>query len=111
VFNGSAPRVHGIARASPRRLTAAGPCRGTEGEIEAEIDMAVDPISNRYDRTIVTVRSSHRPFSFAADEVARGDRILVDDLGVLVVRADDKITLEGYRQAARNSPAVRSTIA
>ena len=41
------------------------------GAIEADLVMASDPIDGRYDRTIVTVRSSARPFSFAADEVAR----------------------------------------
>jgi len=71
------------------------------GGLEADLVLAADPIDGRYDRTIVTVRSSARPFSFAADEVARGDRILVDDLGVLVTNADDKISLEAYREALR----------
>ena len=66
--------------------------------------MAADPTDPRYDRTIVTVRSRSRPFSFAADEVARGDRILVDDLGMLVVRGDDPITLDDYRQARKEFP-------
>ncbi len=74
---------------------------GAENGIEADLLMAVDPTDARYDRTIVTVRSNARPFSFAADEVARGDRILVDDLGVLVVRGDDAITLERYRDARK----------
>lgn len=71
------------------------------GGIEADLLAAVDPVDNRYDRTIVTVRSQLRPFSFAVEEVARGDRILVDDLGVLVVRGDDAIGLEEYRQFRR----------
>jgi hypothetical protein len=71
------------------------------GGIEADLVMAADPIDGRYDRTIVTVRSSTRPFSFAADEVARGDRILVDDLGVLVTNAEDGISLDDYREALR----------
>ncbi len=71
------------------------------GGIEADLVMAADPIDGRYDRTIVTVRSSTRPFSFAADEAARGDRILVDDLGVLVTGADDRISLDAYREALR----------
>ena len=71
------------------------------GGIEADLVMAADPIDSRYDRTIVTVRSSARPFSFAAEEVARGDRILVDDLGVLVTNADDQISLDAYREALR----------
>jgi len=69
--------------------------------LEADLVMAADPIDGRYDRTIVTVRSSTRPFSFAADEVLRGDRILVDDLGVLVTPADDAVPLDAYRDALR----------
>ena len=78
---------------------------GVRGGIEAELLMAVDPINKRYNRTIVTVRSQHNPFSFAADEVARGNRILVDDLGALVVRGDDVITtVEGWRQVRKEFP-------
>jgi len=77
---------------------------GAKSGIEADLIVAVDPTDNRFDRTIVTVRSKYRPFSFAADEVARGDRILVNDLGVLVVRGDDAITLEGYRDALKKFP-------
>jgi hypothetical protein len=72
---------------------------GTRGAIEADLLMAVDPMDGRYDHTIVTVRSNQRPFSFAADEVARGDRILVDDMGILVTNDQDPITLSGYRDS------------
>ncbi len=72
---------------------------GAESGVEADVVMAVDPANGHYDRTILTVRSKYRPFSFAADEAARGDRILVDDLGVLVTRGDDAMTLEGCRTA------------
>jgi hypothetical protein len=78
------------------------------GGIEADLVMAADPIDSRYDRTIVTVRSSTRPFSFAADEVARGDRILVDDLGVLVTNAQDAISIDAYREALRREFAGRT---
>jgi hypothetical protein len=103
VFNGQVAGVHpdtgGLAPVNPDQswtLDDSG-----KGSIKATFTMAVDPIDGRYDRTIVTVRSSVRPFSFAADEVARGDRILVDDLGVLVTSADDTISLEDYREALR----------
>ncbi len=76
---------------------------GTMGVLQVGLTMANDPMDARYDRTTVTVRSSHRPFSFAADEVARGDRILLDDLGVLVTNAEDQITLEEYRQSLRTN--------
>ncbi|HSW46424.1 MAG TPA: hypothetical protein VLM89_12725 [Phycisphaerae bacterium] len=79
---------------------------GEEGGIEADLIMAVDPTdyNSRYDRTIVTVRSKYRPFSFAAAEAARGERILVDDLGALVVRGDDPVTLAGLREMRKESP-------
>jgi len=76
--------------------------------IEGEVRYAVDPLDARYDRTIVTVRDEARPFSFAADEVACGDRILVEDLGALVTRADDPITLAEYR--AQSKELGRKTI-
>jgi len=76
---------------------------GAAGTLQVELLVANDPMDARYDRTIVTVRSNRRPFSFAADEVARGDRILVDDLGALVTNAGDTITLEEYRQALRTN--------
>ena len=66
--------------------------------IEADLLMAVDPVDGRYDRTIVTVRTRHNPFSFAADEAAQGERILVNDLGALTTRGDEALTVEGYRQ-------------
>ncbi len=100
VFNGQVVAVRGIDGATVQdrtwTLTPSG-----EGVVEADLIMAVDPLDGRYDRTIVTVRSGVRPFSFAADEVAKGDRILVADLGVLVTAADDSISLEDYRDALK----------
>ncbi|MBZ5542683.1 MAG: hypothetical protein LAO07_03270 [Acidobacteriia bacterium] len=51
------------------------------------------------DRTIVTVRSPSNPFSFAMDEIVRGDRIFVKDFGVLVTRAADPVTITEHRRA------------
>ncbi|GMU24029.1 MAG: hypothetical protein AMXMBFR13_41060 [Phycisphaerae bacterium] len=81
--------------------------RPIEGGIEADLLMAVDALDGRHDRTVVTVRAKRRAFSFAADEVARGERILVDDLGALVTRGGDEITLEGYRKALKEFPGRR----
>ena len=72
--------------------------------MEADVIIAVDPVDQRYDRTIVTMRSKYRPVSFTADEVARSERVLIDDLGILVVRGDDQITLEGYRTLMKEFP-------
>ncbi len=67
------------------------------GVIEADLLMVVDRWSGEYDRTIVTVRSGSRSFSFSGDEVACGERIFVDDLGVLVTDVRDGTGLEEYR--------------
>ncbi|MBN2295346.1 MAG: hypothetical protein JXM70_23145, partial [Pirellulales bacterium] len=75
-----------------------------EGGMEIDLVTACDRTSKEYDRTIVTIRSKYRPFSFAADEIAAGGRILVDDLGILVVAADDPITLEEYRKEIKRQP-------
>lgn len=72
--------------------------KAAEGGIELDLITAYDRSSGEYDRTIVTIRSKDRPFSFAAAEVAGGRRILVDDLGVLVVSADDPVTLAECRR-------------
>ena len=102
VFNGTLVGVGGPGAATT--LDSAGDWRLPEsprGELRVDLLMAADPIDPRYDRTIVTIRSAVRPFSFAADEVARGNRILIDDLGVLVTRADDPVTLDEYRARRR----------
>ena len=105
VFNGSLGAIRplpdsGISVGDPGSWIL----KAAQGAFEADVTMAVDPVDVRYDRTIVTVRSAARPFSFAADEVRRGDRVLVDDLGVLVTRGDDAISLDAYRAARREFP-------
>jgi len=107
-FNGRicGVRLQGASGAGTSRVDGTWGVASTV--IEGEVRYAVDPLDARYDRTIVTVRDEARPFSFAADEVARGDRILVEDLGVLVTRADDPITLAEYR--AQRKELGRKTI-
>jgi len=106
VFNGKFVNVRpikGVGPASKRSSQLVLPANA-EGILEVDLMMAVNPhpsagVGN--DRTVVTVRSQYRPFSFAPEEAARGDRILIDDLGVLVVTGDDAITLEQYREARK----------
>jgi hypothetical protein len=103
VFNGSVRKLESSSEDEVRirgenQWTLAA---GAEGGMKAEIFMAAGASDSRYDRTVVTVRSKQRPFSFAADEIAAGGRILVDDLGVLVTRGDDAATVESFREARR----------
>ncbi|MHC4867630.1 MAG: hypothetical protein ACYTEX_26465, partial [Planctomycetota bacterium] len=100
VFNGHVTAVRPLQNSSVRLdANLKWTLEATQqGGIEADLLIAVDPMDSRYDRTIVTVRSNRRPFSFAADEVAQGDRILVDDLGVLATNDQDPVTLSVYRK-------------
>lgn len=69
----------------------------------ARVHWVTNPDDPEADRTIVTVRSPSHPFSFAVDEVARGDRIDIKDFGVLVTRADDPITIAENRRLLADS--------
>ncbi len=100
IFNGAVIALRPLPSAEVSDARWKLPAQGDSG-VEADLLVAVDRLNPGYDRTVVTVRSGTRPFSFAADEVARGDRVLVDDLGVLVVRGQDTITLEGCRRYRR----------
>ena len=94
-----------LGKVLPPALTGWELPRQARGGLDLNVMMAVDPVDpQRYDRTVLTVRSDQRPFSFAVDEVARGERILIDDLGVLVTRGDDDITIEEYREKLKEFP-------
>ena len=98
IFNGKLIGLRPAAGAAKTLIKDREWRTGIEGGVAAELMVAVDPAGATRDEAVITVRSGQRPFSFAADEVMSGQRILVDDLGVLVTRGDDTITLEGYRQ-------------
>ena len=98
VFNGKLVGTRAAAGAAKTLIKGGAWRMDAEGGIAAQLVVAVDPTGAGRDRPIITVRSKQRPFSFAADQVMLGQRILVDDLGLLVTRGDDAITLEGYRQ-------------
>ncbi len=55
------------------------------------------PNVNSFDKTIVTVRAPARAFSFAMDDIVRGERIFIPDFGVLVKRASDPATYESVK--------------
>ena len=103
VFNGGLTALRAVKGSGLRvtgRDTWSLPA-GANGALEADLLLAEHPTDANTDRTVLTVRSSWRPFSVAANEVARGDRILVDDLGVLVTTAADPTSLADQREDVR----------
>jgi len=99
VHNGKVERVEPLPRGGvavrPDGSWISAIFSGSDG-IVADLWMAVNPVNPRYDRTIVTVRGAHHPFSFYADQAAAGDRIYVPDFGVLVVRESENLSLADY---------------
>ncbi len=71
---------------------------GMRGGLELRL-LVVDAADDSPDRTVITLRSNRRPFSFAPQELPLGRRILVDDLGVLVTKADDTVSVASWRKA------------
>ena len=59
--------------------------------IYAKLRWAQNAEDPEADRTVVTLQSPSHPFSFAADEVANGDRIYVKDFGALVTEERDPV--------------------
>lgn len=93
VYNGS------YAVAKPSEVKA-GVC-----SIVGNAGWVYNPDDPEADRTVVTIRSPKNPFSFAVDEVERGDRIYIKDYAVLITRADDPITIAEYRGVVEESGA------
>ncbi len=91
---------NGAFQAYEPPVTQAGVC-----SVQPTISWTMNATDFDADRTIVTVRSPSHPFSFAVDEVERGNRIYVKDFGVLVSRADDPITIAEYRKELQESGA------
>ncbi len=78
---------------------------GGECILRTQLSYAINSEDSEADRTIVTVRAPSNPFSYAADEVERGDRIFVKDFGLLVTRSTDPITATQYRRELKASGA------
>ena len=64
---------------------------------------AVNQDQNTADRTVVTIRAHHHSFSFSVEDLAEGP-LLIADYGVLVSRAEDNVTLEGYQASLADAP-------
>ncbi|MBN2577447.1 MAG: hypothetical protein JXB10_00455 [Pirellulales bacterium] len=75
--------------------------QGMRGGVELQLAAAVDPSDDSPDRTVITVRSVRRPFSFAPQELLLGRKIFIDDLGILITKADDPTGINHWRETLR----------
>jgi len=118
VFNGEIARREPLYRSSIFWGTWLPPegvlrLKGIHDGIRLTVWYTKSPNVNSFDRTIVTVRVTdpadpfaaeydafHVPchsFSFAIDDIVRGERIFIPDFGVLVKKASDAATYESVR--------------
>jgi hypothetical protein len=101
-YNGTILSVHSLqgpqAKVNGNRAVIPS---GMRGGLELRLAVVVAPSDDSPDRTVVTVRSARRPFSFAPQELLLGRRIFVDDLGILVTKAGDTASVSGWRDTLR----------
>ncbi len=88
---------YSVKVAENRATLPAGMCGG----VELQLAVSVNSTDASPDRTVITARSPRRPFSFAPQELLLGRRILIDDLGVLITKADDSVSIDDWRKALR----------
>ncbi|MDQ1317470.1 MAG: hypothetical protein QG588_1122 [Candidatus Poribacteria bacterium] len=62
-----------------------------KGCIKAKVRFTYNEDINSYDKTIVTIRTKAKSFSFLIDEVVAGEKIFIKDFDVLVTKADDNV--------------------
>jgi len=99
-FNGEVPSLPLLPAVptGPLPTGASGPpAEAKPYAMSFPVAYAKSPNVNSFDKTIVTVRTPVHSFSFAMDDVVRGERIFIPDYGVLVKRASDPATYESVK--------------
>ncbi|MCH8904261.1 MAG: hypothetical protein IIA45_10145 [Bacteroidetes bacterium] len=70
--------------------------------IQADLRYALDPDDQSYDNTVVSVSLGELQFSFRASDIAKGERIYIKDLGVLITKKGDNTTIDQYKTQIEN---------
>ena len=71
---------------------------GGPGSIRAKLGLAQNEDVNSSDKTIVTMRTTARSFSFLIDEIEAGERIFIKDFDILVTKAADNVDYARFRE-------------
>ncbi len=71
---------------------------GKSGAVTVRLLFATNEDTNSFDKTLVTLKTTARSFSFIVDEVEAGERIFIRDFDVLVTRAADAISYPSFRE-------------
>ena len=74
-----------------------------KGCLEGKLLFAHNDDINSQDKTIVTLHSSARSFSFSVDEIEAGEKIFVKDFDVLVTKAADNISYASFKKECKSS--------
>jgi len=73
-------------------------CDGNGGSIKLGLRYTSSDDSRSSDRTIVTLRSGAKSFSFLAKEVASGEKIYIRDYDILVTALEDDVSYAEFRE-------------
>ena len=73
-------------------------CNGKPGSVKLRLRYTYNENPNSSDRTIVTMRSTSRNFSFLVNEVVSGEEIFVKDYNILVTKFTDRINYAEFEQ-------------
>jgi hypothetical protein len=97
VYNGELLTVQPIAGNISLNKTS-WMCDGKSGIIKTKVRFAYNDDVNSYDKTIVTLRSTPKSFSFLVDEIESGEKIFIKDFDVLISKASDSIDYTKFRK-------------
>ncbi|MGQ9608693.1 MAG: hypothetical protein ACUVWN_05295 [bacterium] len=71
---------------------------GKNGSLKLNIKYAYNEDVNSYDKTIVTIRTKNKSFSFLIDDLISGEKIFIKDYDVLITQAGENINYCDFKK-------------
>ena len=98
VYNGDLLEIEPITENVEASANSGIKSDGKKGSIKAKLRFAYNEDVNSFDKTVATMHTTARSFSFLIDEIEAGERIFVKDFDILVTKAADNISYESFRK-------------
>jgi hypothetical protein len=98
VYNGELLSVSSITQNVSMKENMSWICDGRSGAINTKIKFAFNEDINSYDKTIATIKSTEKDFSFLIDDIEAGEKIFIKDLDVLITKSLDNIDYKEFRK-------------
>jgi hypothetical protein len=98
IYNGELESVEALAGNVTAGKQFSFSCNGKPGSVKLKLRHTYNENLNTSDRTIVTMRSPSRSFSFLVNDVVSGENIFVKDYDILVTKFSDRINYAEFEQ-------------